>query len=247
MFRIPAIKEICNEAKLRARKIGVLNKSIRQGKGNYVGCLFEVAHMFLYGGTPSSGQEMFEYDIKMPEGWLKDYGTKLECKTKERTVPDLDPTWEASIADRAGRGVSQKCDSYAFGSVYVNKSKEPVWIWFGGIIKKQEYLEGRDNVGEIQGKELDSRNRQIKRWNNLKTGAEFRLKGLPYDDNHFTCNEDCWNRSYSYLDSYSLKEIPRLYVLRNILNQARREGWGGTNQHLLGVKDGRRTKTRTVS
>ena len=36
MYRIPAIRFICEAAKKRAKKLGALNGSIRKGEGNYV-------------------------------------------------------------------------------------------------------------------------------------------------------------------------------------------------------------------
>jgi hypothetical protein len=70
----------------------------------------------------------------------------------------------------------------------------------------------------------------------LKTGAEFLKQGLPYDNNNFTCNEDCWNRSYQYLDQYKLGDIPEFgkHNLKEILQQSLKEGWGGDMYHLLG-------------
>jgi hypothetical protein len=227
MFRVPAIRAFCLQAQARAKSIGTLNDSIRQGAGNYVGCLFEVAHMCLFGGETSTGKDIYQYDILDPK-W-----GRVDCKSKERTLPTVDPNWEASVADHAGMGANQDCDYYAFGSVSVDFQKNPTWIWFMGYIPKEEYFNGKDNVGDVQGTELDSRGREIKRWNDLRTGAEFRKEGLPYDDNGFICSEDCWNRKYNYLYQYNVADIPYKKNLENVIKQSRTQGWGGDLKHIL--------------
>lgn len=235
MFRIPALPVFRQEAKRRAKEIGSLNGSIRQGAGNYVGCLFEVAHRALFGGTPSTGSNTYHYDLVMDQpGWLKskpDLGCKIDCKTKERTLSDFNPLWDASVADHAGMGTNQSCDVYAFGSVSVNRQKEPTWIWFCGIISKDEYYNGR--VDEEQGVELDSRQRQVVRWENKLDGAEFRKKGLPYDNNGFKCREDCWNRPYTYLHQYKLSDANQ-NSLKRVVEIAKEGGYIGTLEFMFG-------------
>jgi len=237
MFRIPAITSLCDQAKERARQIGRLHGSIRGGEGNYTGCLLEVAHKLLFGGKFSSGDDIYDYDVLMPEDWFyAEHGRRVDCKAKERTVPQMDPEWDASIADHAGKGVTQNCDIYAFGSVYVNRSRQPTWIWFMGLMSKKIYLEGRSQ--NPQGEEIDSRGRPVKRWKDLEDGAEFRKKGLPYDDNGFTCREDCWNRTYSYLDPYNVDKLPleAKKKVATVLAQAKRERWEKASMyHMLGI------------
>ena len=227
MFRVPAIRAFCFQARERAKSIGSLNGSIRQGAGNYVGCLFEVAHRCLFGGEFSTGEDIYDYDILTSE-W-----GKVDCKSKERTLPTVDLGWEASIADHAGKGTSQKCDSYAFGSVSVDRDKNPTWIWFMGRMTKKEYFEGIDPIGELQPEEFDSRGRLVRKWMGLKAGAEFRQKGLPYDDNGFVCREDCWNRPYKNLHQYEIGDVVYIERLEMIVNQAREQGWGGTLKFIL--------------
>lgn len=231
MFRVPAIRAFCVQAQKRADSIGNLNGSIRQGAGNYVGCLYEVAHLCLFGGEFSTGTDTYEFDILDPS-----FG-KVDCKSKERTLPNVSLDWEASVTDHAGKGTSQKCDFYSFGSVSVDREKKPTWIWFMGHITKKEYFEGKDCQFEEQVEELDSRGRQIVRWNGLKTGAEFRKKGLPYDDNGFKCSEDCWNRPYSYLTPYYLSDVVYKDRLKKVVQQSRDQGWGGTLSHILTGKE----------
>jgi hypothetical protein len=218
MFRIPAIGFLCEQAKKRADKLGALKGSIRKGKGNYVGYLFQCAYSMLYNCEWS---DEFNYDLTSPTG------EHIECKSKERTIQYIDVSWETSIADHAGLGSGQKCDKYVFGSVSVERnSKRPQWIWFLGEIPKQQYFMGRASGPQIEG-ETDSHNRPLIRWENMVDGAEFRKKGLPYDDNDFTCNEDCWNRRIDYLDPLDLKDVTNKTRLKNIVKQSREERWGG--------------------
>ena len=232
MFRIPAIKYIVDEAQKRAEKVGRLNGSITGGEGNLAGAIFEITHYLLFGGEITSGFEMFHYDLSMPEGWFRSdtkFGTKLECKSKRRTITNADLRWDASIAHNAGKGVKQECDVYTFASVHSD------WIWFMGLIPKEEYFLGRKG-DLLQEEEIDSRNRPVKRWKQLSDGAEFRKKGRPYDENGFICQEDCWNRPYSYLYQYELTDIPAegQERLGEILKQARKEGWGGSPEYIFG-------------
>ena len=238
MFRIPAIKFIVDAAKIRAAKIGRLNGSITDGAGNLAGASYEIAHNLLFGGKMTSGEEMYDYDLSMPEGWFRNdpkFGTKLECKSKRRTIKNTDLRWDASIADKAGKGTEQNCDAYTFSSVHMTDNNTPNWIWFMGVIPKKEYFAGRKG-NLLQENELDSRDRPVKRWGDLSDGAEFRKLGLPYDENGFICREDCWNRPYSYLYQYKLKDIPKDGIKRlvNILKQARKERWGGPTEFILG-------------
>jgi hypothetical protein len=216
MYRIPAIKFICDAAKKRADKLGPLKGSIREGEGNYVGYTFQCAYAMLYNCKWS---DAFNFDLISPDG------LRLELKSKERTIHYIDPSWETSIADHAGLGSNQKCDKYVFGSVSVDRDKEPVWIWFLGEMSKREYFEGRISGPQREG-EVDSHGRPLKRWQDLVDGAEFRKKGLPYDHNDFTCNEDCWNRRIEELDPLNPQDVPNKERLRNIIKQARCEKWG---------------------
>lgn len=234
IFRIPAVKSICLPAKRRAQRMGSLRQSIRNGDGNYAGCIFEEAWMHLMGGERVNS---YEYDFIMPQGWMPkypDYYGPIDLKAKERKVEYVKPDWEVSVADHAGRGKNQQCNAYAFGSVYFNSSDEPTWIWFLGGISKQRYFYGNSTESKNPN-ELDCKGRELIRFENLKDGAEFRKEGLEYDDNRFVCKEDCWNRKFSYLDHYIPADlsIKAKIKLRQILEEARSQEWGGTNEFLL--------------
>lgn len=245
-FRVPCVASIAEAAAHAASKIPVSSSSIEQGQGNFAGCLFEIVHRLLFGGRKSDQDNgLYNFDLIMDEGWFgrcPRIGRTIDCKTKRRGM-FFEPSYEASIADSAGMGVRQDCDVYAFSSISydgdVNDRRNCREIWFGGLIPKIEYLEGKDNTGELQqeGDEYDFRNQcQVTRWKNLRTGAEFRKKGRKYDDNNFVCQEDCWNRSYSYLEQYTLDDIPGFgwENLRLILTEARAQGWSGDDMEILG-------------
>lgn len=246
-FRVPCVTSIAEAATHAASKIPVSSSSIEHGQGNFAGCLFEIVHRLLFGGRKSdqSNSSLYNFDLIMDEGWFgrcPRIGRTIDCKTKRRGM-FFEPSYEASIAHAAGMGVRQDCDVYAFSSISfdgdVNVVQNCREIWFGGLLPKIEYLEGKDNTGEKQqeGDEFDFRNNcQVTRWNDLKTGAEFRKKGRRYDDNNFVCQEDCWNRSYSYLEQYTLDDIPGFgwENLRRILDEARQSGWSGDDMTILG-------------
>jgi hypothetical protein len=246
-FRVPCVASISAAAQNAASKIPVSSSSIEQGQGNFAGCLFEITHRLLFGGRKSEQRDgsLFNHDLIMDEGWfgrLPRIGRTVDCKSKRRGM-FFEPSYEASIAHSAGMGINQECDVYAFASVSyagdVGEVQNCREIWFGGLIPKVEYLEGKDNVGEVQqeGDEYDFRNNcQVTRWNNLRTGAEFRKKGRRYDNNNFICQEDCWNRSYSYLEQYTLEDIPGFgwENLKLILAEAREQGWNENDMSILG-------------
>lgn len=216
--------------------MGRLNESIRGGEGNYVGHIFQEAWHRLFGGK---WVDTYEYDIELPEPTILEHPThcgKIETKAKERTLPEIDNSWEVSVADNAGKGTNQLCDIYAFGSISVNHSKEPMWIWFLGWLPKKEFLQGRRGNELQEEGELDCKGRLLTRWEGLKDGAEFRKKGLSYDENGFVCSEDCWNRRIDYLNRYKLTDLDRRGrdQLQSIILEARREGWGGRDRYLLG-------------
>lgn len=246
-FRVPCVSSISNAALHAASKIPVSSSSIEHGQGNFAGCLFEILHRLIFGGRKSAEKDgsIYNHDLVMDEGWFgrcPRIGRTVDCKSKRRGM-FFSPSYEASIAATAGMGVNQDCDVYAFSSISFNGDVSIVQncreIWFGGLLPKKEYLEGKDNIGEKQqeGDEYDFRNGcQVTRWENLKTGAEFRKKGRRYDENNFVCQEDCWNRPYSYLEQYTLDDIPGFgwENLRIIIEEARKEGWSGSELAILG-------------
>ena len=253
-FCIPAVKFLCDKATKRAAQIGRLNGSIKGGKGNFVGALYELAHQYLFGGKNSFElYDTYDYDFLMPEDWFYGkHGLKLECKAKQRNkFYKLDHEWEGSVAHEAGRGTTQICDVYSHGSVHFNSQNQPTWIWFGGLLPKNIYFEGRSK--ELQGEEFDIQGRPVKRWKDVddldkfiksnekgfKEGAMFRREGLVYDYNGFVCVEDCWNQPYSYMDSYRLSYIPEegRENLKKLLAAARQEErWKNSKtHHLLGI------------
>ena len=236
MFRIPALESICDPAKERAKRLGSLRQSIRGGEGNYVGYILQIAWHRIFGGEDV---DSYDYDVMMPENWLAhlpDHSGKIDLKSKERTLSHVDPSWEVSVADHAGRGRHQNCDAYSFGSISVDRNKKPVWIWFLGGISKEKYFKGRLADTPQDTVETDSKGRVLIRFEGLKDGAEFRQKGLSYDDNGFKCSEDCWNRRIDYLDCYKLTDLSKSgkNELYKIIQESKTQGWGGSLDHLLG-------------
>ncbi len=237
-IRIPVLNETLKKAEKLAAKLGNRRGSIRKGQGNVVGYLLQLAVADLFSG----GMEMvdgFHTDIKMPENWqprLSHLGVFVETKAKERTKRWFEPHWEVSVADTAGLGVKQKCSTYVFGNVFTaTKGGRPLFIHILGAMNKEPFFLGYDNQGELQGPELDSRGRQIIRYDTLKTGAEFRVEGLPYDDNGYICHEDCWNRRIDYIEGFSFSDlsVTARCKVQEILNRSRKEGYDVTDRYVL--------------
>lgn len=125
MIVLPTSKDMIKLAKIRARNMPRLKNSIRNGGGNIVGCLGEIAlNELLLGDLVSHA--VFDYDI-MYRG-----GTKIEVKTKDTTVePRAD--FDASVNNH---NTKQKCDIYAFCRV----QKDLSVAWLCGMIRKQNFL-----------------------------------------------------------------------------------------------------------
>lgn len=110
-------------AKQEARKLGDLNGSIENGKGNYAGIFGEVLFTELIGGRR---RNTYDYDIIYN-------GLKIDVKTKRRSVKPQ-PHYEASIADH---NTSQDCDLYYFISVRDTYEHAT----FLGHLSPEEYFE----------------------------------------------------------------------------------------------------------
>jgi hypothetical protein len=107
--------------KERASKLPLLNNSIRKGEGSLVAYIGEeVVKKVLDGDI----KDTYDYDIIYN-------GTKVDVKTKERTVPPK-LYYECSVADFNTR---QDCDEYAFVSV-LNNMKE---AWYLGKVSKSDF------------------------------------------------------------------------------------------------------------
>lgn len=125
MIVLPTSEDMISLAKIRAKKMPRLKNSIRNGGGNVVGCLGEIALNELLLGNLVS-HTVFDYDI-MYRG-----GTKIEVKSKDTTVePQAD--FEASLNNH---NTKQKCDIYAFCRVKRDLSV----AWLCGMIRKQNFL-----------------------------------------------------------------------------------------------------------
>ena len=108
-------------AKDRAEKLPLLNNSIRSGEGSMVAYIGEEVAKYV---LSAEIKDTYDYDLIYN-------GTKVDVKTKERTVPPK-PYYECSVADF---NTKQNCDEYAFVSV-LNNLKQ---AWYLGKISKTEF------------------------------------------------------------------------------------------------------------
>lgn len=103
-INVPITNEMVEISKIKAERLGTLRNSIRNGEGNVVGYLgVEVIKAACYN---IEDDDTYNNDLKCNE-------TKLEVKTKERTVFPL-PHYDASIA---AYNSTQKTDYYLFVSI----------------------------------------------------------------------------------------------------------------------------------
>ena len=93
-------------AKDRAEKLPLLNNSIRRGEGGIVAYIGEEVAKYVLNAEI---KDTYDYDLIYKD-------TKVDVKTKERTVPPK-PYYECSVADF---NTKQNCDEYAFVSVLNN-------------------------------------------------------------------------------------------------------------------------------
>jgi len=125
MIVLPTSKDMIKLAKRRAKRMPPLKNSIRNGGGNVVGCLGEIALNVLLMGE-LVGHECYDYDL------LYRGGTKIEVKSKDTTV-EPQAEFEASLNNH---NTKQKCDIYAFCRV----KKDLSIAWLCGMIRKQNFL-----------------------------------------------------------------------------------------------------------
>ena len=121
MRKFKITKTALERAQCRADKLPLLNNSIRKGEGSLVAYIGEEVAKAVLGGEI---EDTYDYDI----GYGK---TKVDVKTKERTVPPRN-YYECSVADF---NTKQGCDEYAFVSVLDNLQE----AWYLGKISKKEF------------------------------------------------------------------------------------------------------------
>ncbi len=124
-------------AQTNAANIGSLNNSILGGGGNVVGCLGELAFIYLFPGAVS--HNTYQHDLIYK-------GYTIECKTKNRKFPPL-PKYEASVSVY---NTSQDADYYAFLSVRRrDEDGKFMRVYFCGFMSKEEYF--KDNEIREEG------------------------------------------------------------------------------------------------
>jgi len=106
----------------RAKTLPLLNNSIRGGEGTVVAYIGEeVVKRVLHGKI----EDTYDYDVTYGDG------TKVDVKTKERTVPPRE-NYNCTVADF---NTKQECDEYAFVSVLNDHST----AWYLGKISKKDF------------------------------------------------------------------------------------------------------------
>ena len=122
MIKFKISEQNLKAAEDKAKELPLLNNSIRKGEGAVVAFLGEaVAKKVLKGEFDNT----YDYDVVYANG------TKVDVKTKERTVPPRG-NYNCTVADF---NTKQKCDEYAFVSVL----KDHSFAWYLGKISKKDF------------------------------------------------------------------------------------------------------------
>jgi len=132
MITIPYTEDMVKEARKRAKKMGRLDKSITEGRGNFTGFIAEIAIAEYYGAKVVADSQ-YTHDLIMPDGVL------VEVKAKRRTVP-AKFYFDASIADASKHQISDN-PTYFFASVHINDRDviQESGIQLIGMIEAEEY------------------------------------------------------------------------------------------------------------
>jgi len=123
VIEVKITQDMIDKAESKSQDMGVLNNSIRNGKGNLVGFLGEQVAVKIMGGSESN---TYDYDI------ITSDGKKVDVKTKQTTVKPK-PFYECSVAEF---NTTQKCDMYVF--VRVKNTLDVAW--FLGVMDKEKYF-----------------------------------------------------------------------------------------------------------
>lgn len=124
MIEVQITPEMLQDAKQKAKELGVLRNSITSGEGNVAGMLGELVVAKATGATLSNTRD---YDVVRSDGLTADVKTK-RCSGKPESH------FECSIADFNTR---QKCDYY----IFVRVQKDFTKAWIVGELPKKEYFE----------------------------------------------------------------------------------------------------------
>jgi hypothetical protein len=151
MVRINIEKEWIENAKKKAKEMGILNHSILKGQGNITGFIGEfMVEKFLKGKIDNT----YDYDI------VKN-GIKIDVKSKKCTsIPK--PDYDCSVP---AYNTKQKCDMYVF--VRIMNTFDVGWIC--GVISKREFFQkaklwkkGQTDESNMMTFKEDSYNLKIK-------------------------------------------------------------------------------------
>ena len=142
MIAIDITPSMIEKAQMEASRVGVLNNSILQGKGNLAGKIGEEIAVRSFGAEII---DSYSYDVMMR-------GQRVEIKTKRRTVTPR-PDYEVSIA-RTSVHQALDADTYLFISLTMD-GDIPVKGWVCGEMPVSEYF---DRARVIRKGEKDYRN-----------------------------------------------------------------------------------------
>lgn len=136
MIELEVTKQHVVKAEEKSREMGVLNNSIRQGRGNICGFVGEAVMQDYFNAKEAN---TYDYDLIINDG------KKVDVKTKQTKVKPRD-YYDCSISNF---NTKQGCDYYAF----VRVNNELTKAWFLGLVDKESYFENSRFLkkGEVDG------------------------------------------------------------------------------------------------
>lgn len=138
-IEVEITKDMLEEAKRKADRLGELKNSITRGEGNVIGFLGEMVAQKVIGGKIVGTRD---YDI------LTEDGQKWDVKSKKSSGPPLEH-FECSVTNY---NTTQKCDRYIFVRVLKNFTKG----YICGELPHDEYYK---KATFIQQGQYDPRNK----------------------------------------------------------------------------------------
>lgn len=132
ILEIEIQQEWIDESKLEAKKLGVLNNSIRGGEGNQIGFIGELAVIKILGYNRTN---IYESDISKYHYDMIDLnGRTIDIKTKECVFK---PRIDYAVCVYDMQVFKQNCQHY----IFVRVDKKLKYVWILGWLDKIEFFE----------------------------------------------------------------------------------------------------------
>lgn len=156
-IHLPPCPEECKQARALAANMGRINRSIRQGEGNFVGFLGELAAVRYLSYLGAKRENTYQHDLTIGP-------YRFDVKTKQRSQLPREH-YQASVADYQ----DQKCHALIFASVMM-QDDQPQMITLCGYMSRKDFYAQSDIIraGDVDPENgwqcsMDCRNIEYKR------------------------------------------------------------------------------------